>query len=94
MKLVSNKPLREFAALHADAEQPLQDFRRKVEKGSFGNFAELRAVFPTVDKVGQRFVFNVGGNKFRLVAGIDFFRRTMWIKAVLTHGQYDKGAWK
>ena len=94
MKLISNKALREFAASHSDAAQPLQDFRRKVEKGRFGNFAELRAVFPAVDKVGERFVFNISGHKFRLVAGIDFFRRTMWIKAVLTHSQYDKGAWK
>jgi mRNA interferase HigB len=94
MKLISNRRLREFAHLYADAQQPLQDFRRKVEKGSFDNFAGLRAVLPSVDKVSQRFVFNIGGNKFRLVAGIDFFRRTMWVKAVLTHGEYDKGAWK
>ena len=94
MKLISNKALREFAALHADAQQPLQDFRRKVEKGTFAHFAELRAVFPAVDKVGERYVFNVGGNKYRLVAGIDFSRRMLWVKAVLTHGEYDKGAWK
>lgn len=93
-KLISNKALREFAALHADAAQPLQDFRRKVEKGSFGNFAELRAVFPTVDKVGERFVFNFGGNKYRLVAGVDFLHRRVFIKAVLTHGEYDKEKWK
>ena len=93
-KLISNKALREFAALHADAAQPLQDFRRKVEKGSFGNFAELRAVFPTVDKVGERFVFNIGGNKYRLVAGVDFLHRRVFIKAVLTHGEYDKEKWK
>jgi mRNA interferase HigB len=94
MKLISNKALREFAALHGDAAQPLQDFRRKVEKGSFSNFAELRAVFAAVDKVGERYVFNIGGNKFRLVAGIDFARHLLWVKAVLTHGDYDKGAWK
>lgn len=93
-KLISNRALREFSALHAEAAQPLQDFRRKIEKGSFGNFAELRAVFPAVDKVGERFVFNIGGNKFRLVAGIDFARQMLWVKAVLTHGDYDKGAWK
>lgn len=93
-KLISNKALREFAALHADAAQPLQDFRRKVEKGSFGNFAELRAVFPTLDKVGERFVFNIGGNKVRLVAGVDFAHRRVFIKAVLTHGEYDKEKWK
>ena len=93
-KLISNKALREFAAVHAEAAQALQDFRRKVEKGSFGNFAQLRAVFPAVDKVGERFVFNIGGNKYRLVAGIDFERRMLWVKAVLTHAEYDKGAWK
>ena len=93
-KLISNRALREFAARHAEATQPLQDFRRKIEKGSFGNFAELRAVFPAVDKVGERYVFNIGGNKFRLVAGIDFARRMLWVKAVLMHGEYNKGAWK
>lgn len=80
--------------MHPQAEQPLQDFRRKIEKGSYPNFAALRAVFPAVDKVGARYVFNIGGNKFRLVAGIDFTRRLVWVKAVLTHGEYDKGAWQ
>lgn len=94
MKLISNRALREFAALQVEAAQPLHDFRRKIEKGSFGNFAELRAVFPAVDKVGERYVFNIGGNKFRLVAGIDFARGMLWVKAVLTHREYDKGAWK
>ena len=93
MRLISNKALREFAALHAEAAQPLQDFRRKIEKGSYGNFAQLRATFPAIDKVGDRFVFNIGGNKFRLVASIDFARRMVWVKAVLTHSEYDKGAW-
>ncbi len=93
MRLISNRALREFAALHAEAAQPLQDFRRKIEKGSYGNFAQLRATFPAIDKVGDRFVFNIGGNKFRLVASIDFARRMVWVKAVLTHSEYDKGAW-
>lgn len=94
IKLISNRVLREFAARHAEAAQPLQDFRRKIEKGNFGNFAELRAVFPAIDKVGERVVFNIGGNKFRLVAGIDFARHMLWVKAVLTHSDDDKGAWK
>jgi mRNA interferase HigB len=93
-KLISNRALREFAALHPDAHQPLQDFRRKIEKGDYPNFATLRAVFPAVDKVADRFVFNIGGNKFRLVAAIDFHRRLLWVKAVLTHAEYDKGAWR
>jgi mRNA interferase HigB len=94
MKLVSNRALREFAAVHADAAQPLQDFRRLIERGAFGNFAELRATFASVDKVGGRYVFNIGGNKYRLVAAISFGVQALWVKAVLTHAEYDKGDWK
>ena len=94
MKLISNKALREFSELHADAAQPLQDFRRLIEAGTFVNFAQLRATFAKVDKVGERYLFNIGGNKYRLVAAIAFAPRLVWVKAVLTHGEYDKGAWK
>lgn len=93
-RLISNRVLREFAAAHADAEQPLQDWRRSVEKGSFSNFAELRAAFGSVDKVGRVFVFNIGGNKYRLVAAVDFAHGRVFVKAVLTHGEYDKEKWK
>jgi len=50
--------------------------------------------FSTVDKVGERFVFNIGGNKFRLIASIAFAPRILWVKMVLTHAEYDRGAWK
>ena len=94
MKLISNRPLREFAAIHPDAEAPLQAFRQLVERGRFENFAALRATFRGVDKVGERFVFNIGGNKYRLIAAIAFAPQLVWVKAVLTHSEYDKGDWK
>jgi len=94
MKLISNKALREFAVVHVDAEQPLQDFRRLVEQGIYANFAQLKATFASVDKVGERYVFNIGGNKYRLVCAIAFQPGLVWVKAVLTYSEYDKGAWK
>ena len=94
MKLISNKALREFAALHPDAEQPLQDFRHLVEHNAFASFTQLRATFARVDKVGERYVFNIGGNKYRLVVSIAFQAGLMWVKAVLTRPEYDKGARK
>jgi mRNA interferase HigB len=94
MKLISNKMLREFAELHPTAEQPLQDFRHLIEHGTFGSFAQLRATFASVDKVGERFVFNIGGNKYRLIAAIAFQAQLVWVKTVLTHEQYDKGVWR
>ena len=94
MKLISNKALREFAARHPDAAQPLQDFMHLVKHDTFASFAQLKATFASVDKVGGRYVFNIGGNKYRLVAAIAFQAGLMWVKAVLTHSEYDKGAWK
>ncbi len=85
-------PLREFAAANPDAEAPLQAWRRLIERGDFERFSALRQTFATVDKVGQRYVFNIGGNKFSLVASMAFQSRIVWVKAVLTHGEYDKGA--
>jgi mRNA interferase HigB len=94
MKLISNKILREFAELHPAANQPLQDFRHLIESGTYSSFAQLKATFASVDKVGERYVFNIGGNKYRLIAAIAFQAQLMWIKAVLRHEQYDKGEWK
>ena len=94
MKLISNKTLREFVVHHPDADNPLRAFRLKIEKGSFAHFADLRTAFPSVDKVGDLYVFNIGGNKYRLIASIAYKVKTVWIKAVLTHAEYDQGAWK
>ena len=94
MKLISNRALREFAARHSDAEGPLQDFRRLIERGEYRNFAALRATFASADKVGGRYVFNIGGNKYRLVAAVAFSVQALWGKAVLTHAEYDKEEWK
>ncbi|MBI5912133.1 MAG: type II toxin-antitoxin system HigB family toxin [Betaproteobacteria bacterium] len=94
MRLISNKVLREFASLYPEADAPLRAFRVRVEKGVYRNFAELRASFRGVDKVGARYVFNVSGNKYRVVAGIGFSAQMLWVKAVLTHAQYDEGDWK
>lgn len=85
MKLISNKALREFAVLHPDADQQLQDFRHLIERGTYANFAQLKTTFASVDKVGERFVFNIGGNKYRLIAAIAFQAGLVWVKAVLTH---------
>lgn len=94
MKIISNSALRAFAADNPQAEAPLQGWRRVIEKNSFANWAELKAAFNAVDKVNALAVFDIGGNKYRLVAYIRFEKQILYIKAVLTHREYDKGAWK
>ena len=94
MKLISNRALREFAQAHPQAEEPLQSWRHIIERNAFQNFAELRQTFGSVDKVGDRYVFNIGGNKYRLIATVAYSTQTVWVKHVLTHSEYDKGDWK
>ena len=94
MHVISNKALRQFAERYPDADMPLQAWRRLMEKSEFENFAELKAAFGTVDKVGELYVIDIGGNKYRLIADVRLSRRLVFIKAVLPHSEYDKGKWK
>ena len=94
MRIISNRALRAFAAQHPQAEAPLQGWRRVIEKNRFANWAELKAAFNAVDKEGELAVFDIGGNKYRLIAYLRFDRQIVYIKAVFTHQDYDKGAWK
>ena len=94
MKIISNSALRIFATRHPQADAPLQGWRRVMEQNRFGNWAELKAAFNTIDKIGELTVFDIGGNKYRLVAYIRFEKQIVYIKAVLTHRDYGKGAWK
>ena len=81
-----------FSDRHEHARAPLQAWRRAIMAGTFPSFAALRATFGSVDKVGQFFVFDIGGNKFRLVAAIHFDRQILYIPHVFTHREYDDWA--
>ncbi len=65
-----------------------------MQKNAFKSFADLRRIFPSVDKVGELFVFNIGGNTYRLVVIVRFERQKVFVRHVLTHKEYDKGDWK
>ena len=94
MKLISNRALREFVALHPSADGLLKGWRQVIEKNSFANWAELKRSFGAIDKVGDKTVFDIGGNKYRIIAYVRFERQIIYIKAVLTHDEYDKDNWK
>ncbi|MDR0578263.1 MAG: type II toxin-antitoxin system HigB family toxin [Candidatus Accumulibacter sp.] len=94
MKLISNRALREFATRYPASEMPLQDWRRVVEKFGFSTWSDLKRVFRSVDKVGELAIFDIGGNKYRIAAYARFQKQRICVKAVMTHKEYDKGAWK
>lgn len=92
MRVISNKALVEFAGKHADAEVPLQIWRKTIEAGTFVNFAGVKRSFNATDKVGGFYVFDIGGNKFRVVAAVHFNVQKLYVRHVFTHQEYDK--WK
>ena len=94
MHVISVKRLREFWAKWPDAEEPLRAWYRVANKAEWGNFADVREVFPHADQVGRCTVFNVGGNKYRLIVVIHFNRGRLYVRHVLTHREYDREKWK
>jgi len=63
---------------------------KQATLGTFNSFADVKARFPSADAVGDKLVFNVGGNNFRIVCKIAYGRRVMFIKWVGTHAEYDE----
>jgi mRNA interferase HigB len=92
MRVISNKSLVEFAGRHPEASVALQMWRKTIEAGSFSNFATLKQAFNATDRVGDFYVFDIGGNKFRLIAAVHFNVQKLYVRHVLTHKEYDK--WK
>jgi mRNA interferase HigB len=94
MHVISRRALRQFWERHPDSEGALARWFKIVERSDFNDFESLGATFPTADRVGNFIVFNIGGNKYRLVTVIHFNRRTVYVRHVLPHNEYDRGAWK
>jgi mRNA interferase HigB len=98
MRVISAKPLREFGKKHVDAKTPLSTWLKLAEHGSFKNFSQLKKTFGSVDIVPVKkrdfYVFNIGGNKYRLIATIHFNTQILFVRHVLTHAEYSTGGWK
>ncbi|NJL37946.1 MAG: type II toxin-antitoxin system HigB family toxin [Leptolyngbyaceae cyanobacterium RM2_2_4] len=94
MHMITRKRLNEFARLHPDTQNALAQWYTLIKRNDFTSFVELRKLFPSADQVGKLTVFNIGGNKVRLVTAIHYNRKKVYIRAVLTHEEYNKGTWK
>jgi len=86
--------LLEAAQTHGDGlDVALDVWYRIACKASWKSLAEVRQVFPHADSVGKYTVFNVKGNNYRLITVI-VYPKTLFIRNVLTHAEYEKGSWK
>jgi mRNA interferase HigB len=99
MRVISKKRLREFWAAHAGAEPPLSRWHQIAELARWGNFDETRKTFPRADQVKVKSkktvtVFDVGETGIRIVTEINYPFGRLYIRFVLVHDEYERGAWK
>ncbi len=94
MHIISRKALREFGDRYGDSRVALDDWYRIVSKAKWQHINDVRSVYPSADAVGNFTVFNIKGNKYRLIVSISYRTQDVYIKYVLTHTEYDSGSWK
>ena len=94
MHVISRARLRDFWERHPDTQTPLASWYRTASKAAWRNLAEVRQSFNSADVVDQWTVFNIRGNRYRLIVRIDYVHQMIFIHDVLTHAEYDRGDWK
>ncbi len=94
MHIISKPKIREFWLQNLDSEVPLLDWYKQSKKADWNNLVETRQLFPHADLVGECIVFNIGGNKYRLITKINYRAKIIYIRFILTHKEYDQNKWK
>ena len=99
MRVISRKRVREFAQRHPDAAEPLQKWYRLFRAAEWENLQDVRRVYPHTDAVtvasgNAVIVFNICGNKYRLIAAVHYNRQRVYVLRLLRHAEYSKDFWK
>lgn len=94
MHVISYRVLREFGQVQGAAKTPLRAWYKTAQKADWKNLAEVRQTYPHADPVGGYTVFNIGGNKYRLIVSINYLTQVIYVKGIFTHEEYDEDNWK
>jgi mRNA interferase HigB len=94
MHVISYRRLREFCERHADCRQAVDNWYKISSKVDWSNLIEVQCVFHQAEAVSNFTIFNIKGNKYRLIVSIDYEKELIYIKNILTHAEYDKDEWK
>jgi mRNA interferase HigB len=94
MRVVTRKRILQFIQRHPDSKSSLESWYAVVRRVHWKSFAEVKQVYANADLVERRTVFNIAGNKYRLIARLNYRSQVAFVLCVLTHAEYDKGEWK
>ena len=94
MKIIGKTAITEFSSTHKDAVEPLLHWLGVTRRAAWRHIADVHADFPHADAVDTFTIFNIGGNRYRLVSVIKYRWQIVYIRHVLTHAEYVGGKWK
>jgi mRNA interferase HigB len=94
VRIISRRTLRAFWERQPQARKPLEAWFQVTKTAEWRDPADLKSTFASADVVSRLTVFNIGHNRFRLIAKIAYDVGIVFIRAVLTHKEYDRGSWK
>lgn len=94
MHVISRKPLDEFIRRQPQAKSSLNTWWEVAEKADWRTIGQVKESWGSADYVQGFTVFNISGNKYRLITRIDYERKRVYIREVLTHADYSRGRWK
>ena len=91
MRIISRGTLRDFWQIHADAEQALRAWFHEASEAKWSTPKAIKQAYPSADILpGNRIVFNIKGNHYRLIVKIHYNTGILFIRFVGTHAEYDK----
>jgi mRNA interferase HigB len=88
MIIISERKIREYVKDNPESETAMLEWIRAVRPADWSNFSELRNTFNHADVFGQCTIFDVGGNKYRIIGKVEYQRHLVFIKKILTHDEY------
>lgn len=94
MHVIAKRKLRDFYRSHPPAKLPLEVWWKIAKHANWADLVEVQRTFKSAEAVGRFTIFNIGGNKYRLIVDIKYGWGRIFVRRVLTHPEYDKGKWK
>lgn len=94
MRIISYSRIREFYELHPESRVSLDAWYDIAADADWKSFVDVRKTFRSADVYGTCTIFDVGHNKYRLIAWVSYKTHKVFIRSVLTHAEYDKDKWK
>ena len=91
MRIITYKTIEQYVELHADIRLAIDEWYVKTEQSQWNSFTDVKKTFNSVDSVGnKRYVFNIKGNSYRIIAIILFVPKIVYIRFIGTHAEYTK----